>query len=562
VTRARLGVLLPLAGLAILAAPNPAPRAQADRGVDHAVLFLIPAASFEEMLAAPDLASLATAGGAALMVPQGGLVAEEGPVAITVPAGVRMESLGGTLESAAAAVRGMLAEYGRDPVLVFVASTAPSPARREDKDEVHPLVMASGPASELFPGAGEPRALTSDSTRRPGVVSDLDVLATLWVQLGPSASDRGSVIRVTDDPAPFGLHERYLAQRRMAVPVGVAAAAYLALACVGAVASTFRGGRRADPWRRAAGWASLSVAMLATGMLAAGHLPNLTYATAVPMIAIVTAFGTMAFSPLERQDVTLVPAGIGTAVLAFFVLEALLGWRGMVTPLAGASQLDGARFFGLPNIAIGLLVGAGLWVAQRLRTTAGFGLLGGIGLLAGLPIAGANLGGAVTAFAAAGMWLAVRERGRLGTWLALAIAAGSTAFGAAVVLAAHAISPIPTHVSRATGSAEGLAEVVERYGERLEIGLDLLTSHPAALVPVFGLPVALLVLRRPPAAIRTTFERWPAWRDALLVTLLAGVVAYFANDTGAAAAGLAFALALGGMLGVSLLSRTGKMGSP
>jgi hypothetical protein len=37
------------------------------------------------------------------------------------------------------------------------------------------------------------------------------------------------------------------------------------------------------------------------------------------------------------------------------------------------------------------------------------------------------------------------------------------------------------------------------------------------------------------------------------------MVAYLANDSGPAAAGLAFGMGLGGMLGVSLLSPTGKM---
>lgn len=559
-TRARLGALLPLVGFVLLVASSPAARAQAD--VDIAFVFLVPGVSFEEMLASADVSSLAVAGGAALMVPQGGLPTEPGA---ELAGGERVEArwLEAPLEEAVATIRETVGAAGERRVLVIVGSTTSSPSMRAEKDEVHPLVLAVGTASELFARTGEPGALTSDSTRRPGIVSDLDVPATIANLLGTDRpGELGSTIRRLEEPAPFDLHRRYLAQRRMAVPVGVAAAAYLALAGVAAIAFTIREERLPGPWRRAAGWASLSVAMLATGMLAAGHLPDLTYAAAVPMVAIVTVFGTMAFSPLERRDATLVPAGIGAAVLGFFVLEAFLGWRGMVTPLVGASQLDGARFFGLPNIAIGLLVGAGLWVAQRLPTTAGAALLGGIGLLAGLPMAGANLGGAVTAFAAAGMWLAVRERARLGTWRALAVAAGSTALGAAVVLVAHAISPIPTHVSRATGSADGLAGLVERYRDRLETGLDLLTSHPAALVPVLGLPLVLLVLRRPPAAIRATFERWPAWRDALLVTLLAGVVAYLANDTGAAAAGLAFALALGGMVGVSLLSGAGKMGSP
>jgi hypothetical protein len=55
------------------------------------------------------------------------------------------------------------------------------------------------------------------------------------------------------------------------------------------------------------------------------------------------------------------------------------------------------------------------------------------------------------------------------------------------------------------------------------------------------------------------FDRWPSWRDAVLVTTLAGIVGYVVNDSGPAAAGLAFGLALGGTLGVSLLAAPEKM---
>jgi hypothetical protein len=299
--------------------------------------------------------------------------------------------------------------------------------------------------------------------------------------------------------------------------------------------------------------------MLAAGLLAAGHLPELTYASAVPMVAIVTVFGTMAWSPLDRRDPTLVVAGIGAAVLVSFVAEALLGWTGMLTPLLGASQLDGARFFGMPNVAIGLLVGACLWVAQRMPVASGVGLLCAAGLFAGLPFVGSNLGGAVTAFAAAGMWLAIRDRARLGPARGVVAAATVTVAGTAVVLLAHALSPFETHVTRFERAASSVGGVLETITDRLRIGLDLVTSHPAALVPVAGLPLLLLVALRPPAAVRSTFERRPAWRDAVVVMALAGVVAVVANDTGAAAAGLAFGLGLGGMLGVSLLAGAGKM---
>ncbi len=363
-------------------------------------------------------------------------------------------------------------------------------------------------------------------------------------------------------PPPYELHERYLAQRQMYVPIGTAAALFVTAAGLVAVAFLAAGRRVSRRLRRVAAWAVISVPMLAVGMLAAGHLPDLTYATAVPMIAIVAVFGTMAFSPLERSDPTLVLAGIGVAVLALAVLEAVLRWSGMLTPLLGGSQLDGGRFFGLPNVAIGLLVGAALWVAQRLRTVHGFWLLCGLGLFAGLPLLGANLGGAVTSFAAAGLWVAVRERDRLGVWRGLGVVLGVAAAGTALILVAHAITPVPTHITRFEENAGGVSGILAKFGDRLQVGFDLIARSPAALIPVLGLPVVLFFLLRPPSAFRPAFERWPAWRDAAVVTILAGIVAYVVNDSGPAAAGLAFGLGLGGALGMSLLAPEGKMVGP
>jgi hypothetical protein len=203
-----------------------------------------------------------------------------------------------------------------------------------------------------------------------------------------------------------------------------------------------------------------------------------------------------------------------------------------------------------------------MWIAQRLSTTAGVALTCVVALFAGLPFVGANLGGAVTLFAAAGVWLAVRERGRLGAWWGVASFLGVTALGSAVILVAHAISPVATHVTRFEQQVEGIAGVLDRYVDRLQVGFDLIARSPAALVPVLGLPAALYVVLRPPALMRSTFERWPAWRDAVLVTVLTGFIAYLVNDSGPAAAGLAFGLGLGGMIGVSLLVSTGKMEAP
>ena len=565
-TRARLGALAvcALVGFSLGIAPA---RAQEPRGRE-AYLFLVPGISLEDAMADGTLASLATDGGAGLMTLGGGLPTEPRRGIGPRPEDVLVRWLDpakrGGIERVATTIEQTVTTSSAHHVLVIVASTSPSAEMRSSKDQLHPLIVAEGPPGELFAGSGEEGSITSDSTHRDGIVTDLDVMPTIAAFLGvdPSAEMAGSTIEIIPGPPPFELHERYLAQRRMYVPIGTAGGIYLAIVGLGAIVLLALGRRVPQILRRVFGWGCLSVAALATGLLAAGHLPELTYATVIPFVALVTVFGTLAFAPLEHRDVLLIPAGIGIAVLAYFAVEAILSWTAALTPFVGGSELDGGRFYGLPNVFIGLLIGASLWIAHRLRTVAGFGLLVGVALFAGLPYLGANLGGGVSLFAAAGLWLAIRERERLGLWKGLGLFVGVTLLGTALILAAHAISPFETHVTRFEEQAGGLGGVVERVWDRLQVGFDLIARNPFALIPVVGLPIAIAAVLRPPAALRPSLQRSPAWRDAILVTLLAGVVAYLVNDSGPAAAGLAFGLGLGGLLGVSLLSEAGKMGEP
>ena len=566
-TRARLGaLLLPLIVAGGFASTSA--RAQVSEETGEVFVFLVPGVSFEEMLGIPEVAALATNGGAALMTLQNGLPTEGETGIAPGEQNVHFRWLDptreGGLEGVASMIVEMVTSVDDGSVLVFVASTRPSPEMIVAKDELHPLVLARGTSSDLFAERGEEGSLTSDSTRRAGVVTDLDVIPTIadFLDVDPPADSTGSPIEIIEGPPPFELHERYLAQRAMYVPIGTAGGIYLTIVGLGAIVILALGSRIPQVLRRIFGWGCLSVAALATALLAAGHLPELTYATVIPFVALVTVFGTLAFAPLERRDVLLVPAGIGIAVLAYFALEAILEWTAALTPFVGGSELDGGRFYGLPNVFIGLLIGSCLWVAHRLRTGAGVALLVAVALFAGLPYVGANLGGGVSLFAAAGLWLAVRERERLGLWKGLGVFVGVTLVGGALILLAHAISPLETHVTRFEEEVSGVSGVFERFGDRLQVGFDLIAHNPFALIPVIGLPVAIAAVLRPPAALRPSLQRSPAWRDAILVTLLAGVVAYLVNDSGPAAAGLAFGLGLGGLLGVSLLSEAGKMGEP
>jgi hypothetical protein len=566
VTRARWGALL-LIPLVVPVLTWATARSQEDQGTRGILTIDVPGVSFEELLSIPEVVSLARSGGAGLMANAENMVlpppgTTSGPPPIQTDVRLDPEELG--LDGVGSEIREAIESNPIGELLVLVVSSRPSTEMVAAGDELRGVAMAVGAPAELLDSADPEGSLTSDSTRRDGVVVGQDVQATVsgfggGVQLVTDPPPLGSTIEIIEGPPPSELHERYLAQRRMYVPVGTAAAIYLAIAGLGAIATLALGDRVPNRIRRVFGWGGLSVPALATALLAAGHLPELTYATVVPFVALVTVFGTLAFAPLERREVLLVPVGIGIAALAFFAFEAVLEWSAALTPFVGGAQLDGGRFYGLPNVFLGVLIGSSLWVAHRLSTPAGVALLVAVALFAGFPYLGSDFGGGLTLFAAAGLWLTVRERRRLGVWKGLGVAVGVTLLGTALILLAHAISPLETHVTEFEEGVSGLGGVVDRFWDRLQIGFDLVARNPFALVPVLGLPVAIAALLWPPAPLRPSLERSPAWRDAILVTLLAGVVAYLANDTGPAAAGFAFGMGLGGLLGVSLLLGAEKM---
>jgi hypothetical protein len=249
------------------------------------------------------------------------------------------------------------------------------------------------------------------------------------------------------------------------------------------------------------------------------------------------------------------PTTIGALVLLGFLVEAATGWSGQLLSFLGASLLDGGRFYGLSNALIGLLVGAAMFVAWRLPRSWAVALLLATGVFAGFPMLGSNVGGATTAFAAAGLWWGIGRRGRLDA-AALLLGAAVTLAGIVLVFAAHAIWPTPTHVDGAIAEGSG---ILGHYVDRLRIGARMLREHPLAVIPALGGPILLGLVLRPPAAFADGFAADPGSREVVLVLALASLVAYVANDSGAAAAGLTWGLGLVLALWVSLRAPSARM---
>jgi hypothetical protein len=550
-----------------LVAPGARAGPPADR--PHAFVLLAPGASLARLLAVRDVAALARTGGAGWASP-----AREMPDASALVGALRRADAAGpnagtatilTVSDASASlarsiadIRAAAAQTPGRPVLVLVAGGAGSRSMIQAKDELRPVVVATGRGAGVFAGAGAFGTVTSDSTRRTGIVASADIEPTIEVFLNRStAGGAGNAIRtLRDDPPPFDLHERYVDMRRMWIPVQVGAAGYAALAGVLCIVALALGRRVPAVIGLTASGAAISVGPLVAALLAAGHLPTLSYGTVVPFVVLVTLLA-VGLVLLATGDGVLHPMlPLGLALLAFLAIEDLLGWTAALTPFLGGSELDGGRFYGLPNVFIGLLLGASLYAAARLPALGGFAILLGAAMLAGLPFAGANLGGAATLLVAAGLWLPLRARGRLGP-RELAFALAVVVAGTAVVLLAHRFG-VPTHVTRFE-ETRGAGGAWSTFVHRLGVGWALVARNPFALVPVVGLLVTLAVVVRPPGVIAPSLARHPAWRDAVLVMLLSSVAAYALNDTGPAACGVGFGMALGGLLYVSVAEQTWKM---
>jgi hypothetical protein len=542
-----------LAGLVIPLTVGPHAYSQSQD--TDAIVIVLDGASLPDLLAEDELQALATNGGAGLMNGRND-VRQTFPDTFFPPGSVgrlpfTFVDLGTAPPSEAAAQIAELLEQNPQPTLAMVVSSSPSAASAADGDELGSVIAAWGDPAELLEADGEPRALTSDSTRRAGVVADVDPAAAVaaWLDL---PSDAGAPIERTGEPAPLDLYDRYRQQRRLAVPIAATAwGLVVVFGLAGVLALRFR--ERLSPRTLAvAGALAASLPWLAVALLLVGHLPSLTYATVIPFVVAVVLGGVWFTRWVEsRNGISAALAACGAAVLVILGIEAALGWPAAVTPLAGGGQLDGGRFFGMPNIEIGIVLGSAMFVAHRIPTPIGAIVLGVCGLVAGSPWTGSNIGAAVTLFAAAGMWLAIR--GRRPWWMVVLITGAITGIGAAVVAAMHRyLTDRPTHVTSFLEGGDGIAGALERQLDRLRVGLNLIADNPFALIPVVGTLVLLVVVLRPPAAIARTFRGHDTWRDAVLVIVLGSIVAYLAEDTGAAAVGFGFGFALSGLLEVSL----------
>lgn len=390
-----------------------------------------------------------------------------------------------------------------------------------------------------------PGLLYSPSTRRAGLVTNTDVAPMITAFFGASEQDalwlpsapygRPWQVRAGSNAVQKALSLEadayHQGQAMRALPVLAVLLGVLVLAASAAL----RAGRE---------WVILSAVpgALILALLLSATLPQ--------CFGFFAAFTLLAIGMTKTRSAQAAVTALAATLIITLMADMLTGNHLMQRGMLGYSAVEGARYYGLGNEAMGALVGASLVAASSLwrrfpgraaRGTIGLALVG-IAIVLVSPAGGAKAGGvlvAVPAFSVL-LWRLNRKalRGRH-LWGMLAVAA--LALGVVVLGDMH-LGGAQSHIGLAAGRIMhgGIREAVDVIQRKARVELRLL-AHSAWAVLLWANVTGMWMLRRRTAA------DVPHASALLSATVTAIACCLLFNDAGTVAAGLCAALAWGGL---------------
>ncbi|MDQ3384114.1 MAG: hypothetical protein M3519_10075, partial [Actinomycetota bacterium] len=424
-------------------------------------------------------------------------------------------------------------------------------------------------------------ALTSPSTRQPGLVQTADLTASVLAMSGadPTPQVGGQPVDVLSSPADTRIRD----DADLATAGTVAqslAAPFLAVTTVLALALIALASRFSDT----------AAAIVATGAQAV---------PAAAFLAQLVPWWRVTEAGLEGGDLPVKGLVLGAAVLAGVIVQLALAWGGSwrrhalgppmvvagttvvvigldviwagplgLTSVLGVQPVVGGRFYGMGNVGFGIISASLLLLAGMLAATLRAGgvhrtLVGLVVLALGLAVAvvdgwpswGADFGGVPPILVATGLLALAASGVRLTTARVLLL--GTIAFAAAVLIMvldflrpAEARSHLGAFVQSVI-DGDGWPVVTRKLDQSVGILVDYPVSWLA--VAALGLVVwGLAVPSSPPGRLVA-----PLWQVPLLhatgVALVACLVlGWVLNDSGIAIVAIGLAVAIAALLAVRL----------
>jgi len=498
----------------------------------------------------------------------------------------------GILEAIVGEKAAVTSKPDREPDLVFIAAsksslplTLKNLTERLDENSCLWLVVPNSPQTGwqnrrltpiLVSGKGVPSGLlTSQTTRKIGLVSSVDFAPTLLAQLGipKPAAVTGSEMRVVRKPIDRLAYLLWLDERgirplkdlpALAVAISAVTILALSLAAVSVLFSLrpngFLSTAALQAINRSAVFAIVAGMSIPASLFIVTYLPHRTgVVNALQLLALASAFAGLSLKLSSALDKAL-PSGFPVSlraaglVCALTAAIALLGvplyWA---TPL-GHYPTTGWRYFGITNAGVGLILAGTIFAWKLLPLPNRFPLLWLISspFLVGFSLWGANFGGALTlavGFAAAWLWVGAG----VFSWRR---AVGSSLLAVALTVIALSVAEgfVPSeqkaHWGQLLQRVEllGFAAFVEMVARKISLLWEFFARTPLnflALSLFVGFQVAVPLLSRRSPLLS---ELKPAFA-AVFVGSWAG---FFLNDSGMEVVGMAMVV-FGGVFLLALL---------
>lgn len=434
--------------------------------------------------------------------------------------------------------------------LVIIVSPTPSLTDIKNNRLVTPVVIA---------GAGIGKGLlTSASTRREGVIVNTDIAPTILKHLGvkqPASMTGRPAYAVTAQGDALviarNMSDRWVVVRNLMNPVlrGIAYwdIAIIILFMLLLMLERFR------PVAAKIRWLLLTLPVVP---LVTILLPLLNYgppALVIAEIVILTAGLVAAVYRLARTPVEAVGA-IALSVTAALLIDLATGTRLIQDSILGYAVVNGARFYGIGNEYVGVLIGGTVVGAffimslsesrpRNILKAAAIGLMLVTTVMIGAPQFGAEFGGFLAAILGFGlMSMGYIIGGYRPRDLILLAAAGTAAVTAFVLYDVSRGAAGGSHVGQLVSQiqTEGVAPLFVIVNRKIAMNIKLvqyafwnwinIVSAAAMLVAFYGLRNLL----------KLVFRRYPYFKPTLVGGLSACVAALFFNDSGVVAMAMIF----------------------
>lgn len=431
---------------------------------------------------------------------------------------------------------------GRNDVTLLVSGIGPAPGHQDRNLQVIYRI-----------GTTLPGTLTSDSTRRDGIVILTDITRTLMgFTLGDKPVPAGTPIdgkpmqvltgRSTSSAA-LADHLRTLRNLSDVAPVGYAFGAALGVILAALLAVFLIRRRWRGAWTMIAALGIFTAALTLTGSFdwaSASHPAVALVITFCLWVAALTA-GTLLLSRWWRIPVPIMAAGL---TMATFSADLALGAVLEPGSLLNSRPVAGGRWYGYGNVSFGCYAASVLAVAgyvahrylragHRLAAVIAVLIIGGFAVICeGWPTMGSDFGGVITLTPAV-LVLMLGISGRRITWARLAVIVG------AAVVAAAAVSLLDW--ARGPGHRSHLGDFVQRVisGDAWPIlirkalaSAQTIVSPYGIIAIIVGVAIWIVILRRLRHAI--TDDLYATYPMTAIAVLVAGVLGTLVNDGGIA----------------------------